>query len=71
MKKFVVLDWYDSLDDPDLIGYYDTIEEAENAVDLWADDTDGECDCIIYPTDNPKYAKILSLAEGKEPELGD
>ena len=71
MKKFVVLDWYDSFDDPDLIGYYDTLDEAENAIDLWAEETDGECDCVIYTNDKDKYTRVFELIEGKEPIFQD
>lgn len=54
MKKYFVLDWYEDWNDPDFIGEFDTVEEAEEACDNWEADTDGECDCIIYTTENEK-----------------
>ena len=59
MKKYIVLDWYEDLLNPYYVGEFDTVEEAEAAIDKFEEDTDGECDCIIYPTDNPKYKKII------------
>ena len=61
MKKYFVADWYENCFYPELVGFFDTVEEAEKAIDELEGDTDGECDCIIYPTDNPKYAKILKM----------
>lgn len=68
MKKYVVLDWYEDLTDPDLIGFFDTMAEANEACDKWEEETDGECNCIIYPTDNPKCKKIVAIAKRLEKE---
>lgn len=65
MKKFFALDWYEDWNDPYFIGDFDTEEEAEAACDKFEEETDGECDCIIYPSDNPKYKKIIALIEAK------
>lgn len=65
MKKFLVVDWYEDLYDPYFVGDFDTEEEAKAACDKFEEETDGECDCIIYPSDNPKYKKIIALVEAK------
>lgn len=58
-KRYVVLDWYESLDEPYYVGEYDTEEEADKAADEFEADTDGECDIIIYDRNAEKSAKIL------------
>jgi len=68
MKKYFVFDWYEDWDDPDYLGSFDTVEEAEEACDHWEADTDSECDCIIYTTATAKeeLPKIYQLALRKE-----
>lgn len=58
-KRYVVLDWYEDLYDPYYIGEYDTTEEAEKAADEFEEDTDGECDVIIYDRQDAVSAKVL------------
>lgn len=70
MKKYFVFDWYEDWNDPEFIGEFDTVEEAEEACDDWEAETDGECDCIIYTTATAKekypkiYQKALRKREG-------
>ena len=59
-KRYVVLDWYDDLYDPYFVGEFDTAEEAEKAVDEFYEETDGECDVVIYDRNGKKSAKILN-----------
>jgi len=58
-KRYVVLDWYEDLCNPYYIGEYDTSEEAETAADKFEEDTDGECDVIIYDRQGKIGAKVL------------
>lgn len=58
-KRYVVLDWYEDIYDPYYIGEYDTTEEAEDAADKFEEDTDGECDIVIYDRNAEKSAKVL------------
>lgn len=58
-KRYVVLDWYEDLYDPYYIGEYDTPKEAEKAADEFGEDTDGECDVIIYDRQDEVSAKVL------------
>lgn len=62
MKKYFAVDWYENYLYPEFLGDFDTEEEAEEVCYQREDDTDGECDCIIYPTDDPRYSKILAMA---------
>lgn len=58
-KRYVVLDWYEDLYDPYYIGEYDTSEEAEAAADMFEEDTDGECDVVVYDRQDKVGAKVL------------
>lgn len=69
MKNYVVLDWYKSFTKPILLGFFDTIDETEKAIAEWVVETDNECDCVSYPTNNPKYAKIVEIAKRMEEQV--
>lgn len=43
---YKVIDTYDGFDD--VVGVFDTEEEAREAAEEHAEDTDGECQVIIY-----------------------
>ena len=43
---YKVIDTYDGFDD--VVGVFDTEEEARSAAEEHAEDTDGECQGIIY-----------------------
>lgn len=43
---YKVIDTYDGFDD--VVGVFDTEEEAREAAEEHAEDTDGECQIIIY-----------------------
>ena len=43
---YKVIDTYDRFDD--VVGVFDTEEEAREAAEEHAEDTDGECQVIIY-----------------------
>lgn len=43
---YKVIDTYDGFDD--VVGVFDTEEEAREATEEHAEDTDGECQVIIY-----------------------
>ena len=70
MKKYFVLDWYDDWNDPEFIGEFDTVKEAEEACDNWEAETDGECDCIIYTTaiTQERQPKIYQMAMRRKRE---
>ncbi len=45
MKPYYLWDYYE---DYGLIGNYDTEEEARLAAEDWLEDTDGECDVVLF-----------------------
>lgn len=45
MKPYFLWDYYE---DYGLIDYYDTKEEAESAAKQHLEDTDGECQIVLY-----------------------
>ena len=55
MKKYRLWDHYEEYG---LIGEYDTEEEAREAAEEHAEDTDGECQIVLY--------KFVSPAKGFE-----
>ena len=45
IRNFIIWDYYD---DYGFIGGYDTEAEAREAAKQWNDDTDGECQIVMY-----------------------
>ena len=45
MKNFILWDYYENYG---LVGKYDTEAEARAAAKQWNDDTDGECQIVMY-----------------------
>ena len=44
-KRFILWDYYENYG---LVGKYDTEAEARAAAKQWNDDTDGECQIVMY-----------------------
>ena len=44
-KRFILWDYYENYG---LVGKYDTETEAREAAKQWNDDTDGECQIVMY-----------------------
>ena len=44
-KRFILWDYYENYG---LVGKYDTEAEAREAAKQWNDDTDGECQIVMY-----------------------
>ena len=51
MKNFILWDYYENYG---LVGKYDTEAEAREAAKQWNDDTDGECQIVIFRLANDK-----------------
>lgn len=51
MKNFILWDYYENYG---LVGKYDTEAEAREAAKQWNDDTDGECQIVIFRLANNK-----------------
>lgn len=51
MKNFILWDYYENYG---LVGKYDTEAEAREAAKQWNDDTDGECQIVIFRLVNDK-----------------
>lgn len=53
--RYVVVDYYDNPFHGDVIGTFDTLEDAKKECKRYAkEDVDGECDLEIYEEDNNK-----------------
>lgn len=50
-KHFIIWDYYENYG---LVGKYDTEAEAREAAKQWNDDTDGECQIVIFRLANDK-----------------
>ena len=50
-KNFILWDYYENYG---LVGKYDTEAEAREAAKQWNDDTDGECQIVIFRLVNDK-----------------
>ena len=50
-KNFILWDYYENFG---LVGKYDTEAEAREAAKQWNDDTDGECQIVIFRLANDK-----------------
>lgn len=50
-KNFILWDYYENYG---LVGKYDTEAEAREAAKQWNDDTDGECQIVIFRLANDK-----------------
>ena len=50
-KRFILWDYYENYG---LVGKYDTEAEAREAAKQWNDDTDGECQIVIFRFANDK-----------------
>ena len=50
-KHFILWDYYENYG---LVGKYDTEAEAREAAKQWNDDTDGECQIVIFRLVNDK-----------------
>ena len=50
-KNFILWDYYENYG---LVGKYDTEAEAKEAAKQWNDDTDGECQIVIFRLANDK-----------------
>lgn len=50
-KRFILWDYYENYG---LVGKYDTEAEAREAAKQWNDDTDGECQIVIFRLANNK-----------------
>ena len=50
-KRFILWDYYENYG---LVGKYDTEAEAREAAKQWNDDTDGECQIVIFRLVNDK-----------------
>ena len=50
-KYFILWDYYENYG---LVGKYDTEAEAREAAKQWNDDTDGECQIVIFRLANNK-----------------
>lgn len=50
-KHFILWDYYENYG---LVGKYDTEAEAREAAKQWNDDTDGECQIVIFRLANDK-----------------
>lgn len=50
-KNFILWDYYENYG---LVGKYDTEAEARAAAKQWNDDTDGECQIVIFRLANDK-----------------
>lgn len=48
----------DFTDDYGLVGHYSTLEEAQEAAEAWRDDTDGDCELVIYEWDEDIQAYV-------------
>ena len=51
MKNFIIWDYYENYG---LVGKYDTEAEAREAAKQWNDDTDGECQIVMFRLANDK-----------------
>ena len=51
MKNFILWDYYENYG---LVGKYDTEAEAREAAKQWNDDTDGECQIVMFRLANDK-----------------
>ena len=50
-KNFIIWDYYENYG---LVGKYDTEAEAREAARQWNDDTDGECQIVMFRLANDK-----------------
>ena len=50
-KNFILWDYYENYG---LVGKYDTEAEAREAARQWNDDTDGECQIVMFRLANDK-----------------
>ena len=50
-KNFIIWDYYENYG---LVGKYDTEAEAREAAKQWNDDTDGECQIVMFRLANNK-----------------
>lgn len=50
-KNFIIWDYYENYG---LVGKYDTEAEAREAAKQWNDDTDGECQIVMFQLANDK-----------------
>ena len=50
-KRFILWDYYENYG---LVGKYDTEAEAREAAKQWNDDTDGECQIVMFRLANDK-----------------
>ena len=50
-KNFILWDYYENFG---LVGKYDTEAEAREAAKQWNDDTDGECQIVMFRLANDK-----------------
>ena len=50
-RNFILWDYYENYG---LVGKYDTEAEAREAAKQWNDDTDGECQIVIFRLANDK-----------------
>ena len=50
-KNFIIWDYYENYG---LVGKYDTEAEAREAAKQWNDDTDGECQIVMFRLANDK-----------------
>ena len=50
-KNFILWDYYENYG---LVGKYDTEAEAREAAKQWNDDTDGECQIVMFRLANDK-----------------
>lgn len=50
-KNFIIWDYYENYG---LVGKYDTESEAREAAKQWNDDTDGECQIVMFRLANDK-----------------
>lgn len=48
----------DFTDDYGLVGRYSTLEDAQEAAEAWRDDTDGDCQLVIYEWDEDVQAYV-------------
>lgn len=63
--KYAVVDWYES-DEGDVLGIELTKEEADALVAQRIEDTDGECDVLVYDSemDRDVYSMLMENIYG-------
>ena len=54
-ERYKLLDFTDGYG---LVGYYSTLEDAQEAAEAWRDDTDGDCELVIYEYDEDVQAYV-------------